>query len=95
MSFCNIEIEYLIPEESNDGITLINDDLSYPKVQSEYLINKSSLSQIIDVKVSPDGKLAHMKSVLIPKKMWNIIYNKNNSLDSSKTIQLLLINKFY
>ncbi len=44
MSFCNIEIEYLIPEESNDGITLINDDLSYPKVQSEYLINKSSLS---------------------------------------------------
>ncbi len=41
--FCNIEIEYLIPEESNDGIPLINDDLSYSKVQSEYLINKGSL----------------------------------------------------
>lgn len=84
--FCNIEIEYLIPEESNDGIPLINDDLSYSKVQSEYLINKSSLSKIIDVKVSPDGKLAYMKAVLIPEKMWNITYNKNDSLDSSKTI---------
>ena len=84
--FCNIEIEYLIPGESNDGIPLINDDLSYSKVQSEYLINKGSLSKIIDVKVKPDGKLAHMKAVLIPEKMWNIIYNKNDSLDSSKTI---------
>ena len=84
--FCNIEIEYLIPEESNDGIPLINDDLSYSKIQNEYLINKGSLSKIIDVKVSPDGKLAHMKAVLIPEKIWNITYNKNDSLDSSKTI---------
>ena len=83
---CNIEIEYLIPEEANDGIPLINDDLSYSKVQSEYLINKSSLSKIIDVKVSSDGKLAYIKAVLIPQKMWNITYNKNDSLNSSKTI---------
>ena len=84
--FCNIEIEYLIPEESNDGIPLINDDLSYSKIQSEYLINKSSLSKIIDVKISTDGKLAYMKVVLIPQKMWNITYNKNDSLDFSNTI---------
>ena len=52
----------------------------------EYLINKSSLSKIIDVKISSDGKLAYIKAVLIPQKMWNITYNKNDSLDSSKTI---------
>ena len=84
--FCNIEIEYLIPEEANDGIPLIDDNLSYSKVQNEYLINKGSLSKIIDVKISPDGKLAYMKAVLIPQKMWNITYNNNDSLDSSKTI---------
>ena len=84
--FCNIEIEYLIPEEANDGIPLIDDNLSYSKVQNEYLINKSSLSKIIDVKISSDGKLAYIKAVLIPQKMWNITYNKNDSLDSSKTI---------
>ena len=65
---------------------LINDDLSYSKIQSEYLINKSSLSKIIDVKISTDGKLAYMKVVLIPQKMWNITYNKNDSLDFSNTI---------
>ena len=84
--FCNIEIEYLIPEEANDGIPLIDDNLSYSKVQNEYLINKGSLSKIIDVEISPDGKLAYIKAVLIPQKMWNITYNKNDSLYSSKTI---------
>ena len=83
---CNIEIEYLIPEEANDGIPLIDDNLSYSKVQNEYLINKGSLSKIIDVKISPDGNLAYIKAVLIPQKMWNITYNKNDSLDTSKTI---------
>ena len=83
---CNIEIEYLIPEEANDGIPLIDDNLSYSKVQNEYLINKGSLSKIIDVEISPDGKLAYIKTVLIPQKMWNITYNKNDSLDFSKTI---------
>ena len=80
------KIEYLIPEEANDGIPLIDDNLSYSKVQNEYLINKSSLSKIIDVKISSDGNLAYIKAVLIPQKMWNITYNKNDSLDSSKTI---------
>ena len=83
---CNIEIEYLIPEEANDGIPLIDDNLSYSKVQNEYLINKGSLSKIVDIKISPDGNLAYIKTVLIPQKMWNIIYNKSDSLDSSKTI---------
>ena len=80
------KIEYLIPEEANDGIPLIDDNLSYSKVQNEYLINKGSLSKIVDIKISPDGNLAYIKTVLIPQKMWNIIYNKSDSLDSSKTI---------
>ncbi len=83
---CNIEIEYLIPEESNDGLPLITDELSYSKTQNEYLINKGNLSKIIDVKISQDGKLAYIKAVLIPEKMWNISFNKENELNSSKTI---------
>lgn len=85
--FCNIEIEYLIIEEANDGIPLINDDLSYSKMQSEYLINKGSLSKIIDVEISPDGKLAHIKAVLIPKKLWDISYNKTSSHNFQKKLQ--------
>lgn len=83
---CNIEIEYLIPVESNDGIPLIDNNLSYSNLQGEYLINKSSLVKIIDIKIDSDAKLAYMKVVLIPLKMWNITYNKNNSLGTSKTI---------
>ena len=84
--FCNIEIEYLIPKESNDGLPLITDELSYSKDQNEFLLNKSSLLKIIEVKISSDGKKAYIKAVLIPQKMWNISFNKESQLNSSKTI---------
>lgn len=71
---CNIEIEYLIPEECNDGLPLITDDLSYSKVQSKFLINKDSLSKVIDVIVSEDEKMAYLKVVFIPKKIWDKSY---------------------
>ena len=70
---CDIEIEYLIPEEVNEVLPLINDDLSYSKSQSELLINKGSLSKVLDVILSDDRKKAYIKAVLVPKK----IYDKN------------------
>ena len=72
---CNIEMEYLIPEETNEVIPLISDDLSYSKVQSELLINCESLSKVIDVVISEDKTKAYIKVVLVPRK----IYDKNIS----------------
>lgn len=68
---CNIEIEYLIPEEVNEVLPLINDDLSYSKSQSELLISKGSLSKVVDVVLSDDKKKAFIKVVLVPKKVYD------------------------
>lgn len=70
---CDIEIEYYISKECNDGLPLIRDELSYTKGQSEFLINKGSLTKIVDVKINNDGK-AYIKAVLIPQKIWNMSY---------------------
>ena len=66
---CNIEIEYLVPENSNDGIPLISDALSYSKNQTEFLINKGSLSKIVDVSIDSQNQVAYLKAVLVPKKL--------------------------
>ncbi len=84
-NFCNIEIEYLIPEEANDGIPLITDDLSFSKSQSEFLLNRDSLTKIIEVDINSDKNCAYMKAILVPQKMWNITLKKENGLNSSKT----------
>ena len=79
---CNIEIEYLIPKESNEGIPLTTQLLSYSSSQNEYLINKGSLSKIVDVVVDETENKAYLKAVLIPKRVWDLSYQeqlKNNS----------------
>ena len=72
--FMNIEIKYIIIPNSQDGIPLITDDLSYSKDQQEYLINRSSLSKVVDVKIN--NETAIITAVLIPKKVWNKQDNK-------------------
>ena len=69
----------LIPEEVNGIIPLINDDLSYSKGQSELLINKGSLSKVVDVLLNSDKTKAYIKVVLIPKKIYEqeIEHEKN------------------
>ena len=74
---CNIEIEYFIPQECSEGLPLIKSDLSYSKEQSEFLIDKGCLSKIIDVEVSKDGTKAYLKAVVIPRRVWNMTYVKN------------------
>lgn len=76
---CNIEIEYLVSKECNDGLPLLSDELSYSKIQSEYLINKGSLFKIIDVSISEDQTKAYLKMILLPQKIWNLSYNQEVS----------------
>ena len=74
-----IEIEYLIPENSCDGIPLINDDFSYSKSQNEYIINQFSLFKVIDILQDKENNTAHIKMMLIPKNIWDKeIELKNN-----------------
>lgn len=76
----NIEIEYLIPKEYNEGLPLITDELSYDKNIYEFLINKGSLAKIVDVNISDDKKYAYIKMVLIPRKVYEIDYKEENKL---------------
>lgn len=65
----NIEVKYIIPEGSQDGIPLIKEELSYAKSEMEYLLNRNSLSRVVDVQV--EGANAIITAVLIPKQLWN------------------------
>lgn len=71
--YCNIEIEFLIPEESNDGALLLKDSLSYSEGQLEYVLNSDSLFKITTVKVDSENNRAYLTAVLIPKILWDPI----------------------
>lgn len=79
---CNIEIEYLIPEEYSDGVPMLTSELSYSPVQTEYLLNSDNLSKIVDVKISPNKDSAHITMVLIPEKVWNKYYQESRDISS-------------
>lgn len=70
----NIKIKYLIPSESSDG-ALINDyETSFSTNQNEFLLDKSSLSKVIDVVINEDSAI--LTVVLVPK----MVYDKNKSM---------------
>lgn len=76
---CNIEIEYLVPNEADDGVTLINSELSYnSEEQTEYLINSGNLSRVVDVVYDEINDKAYVKMAYIPKKVWDLGYRKDN-----------------
>lgn len=66
----NILIEYFIPSDSCDGI-LLTSELSYSESQQEFLIQSSSLFQVIDVRIDEEKNTALLKVILIPEKVWN------------------------
>lgn len=70
--FCNIGIRYLIPAESDDGVLINNNETSYSMNQNEFLINKGSLSKVIDVKLDENENSAILTVVLVPKKIYDI-----------------------
>jgi hypothetical protein len=80
---CNVEIRYLIPSESNEGALLIDNNMSYAVGQNEFLLNSGSLTKVIDVKIDNNTNTAILTTVLIPKKIYDMDYNRN--LDDSKS----------
>ena len=78
---CNVGIRYLIPSECNDGALLISDNTSYSVSQNEFLLNKGSLSKVIDVSIDVDSNSAILTVILIPKKIYDLGYRetKNSS----------------
>lgn len=75
---CNIEIEYYIPQGFEEGVPLITDELSYSKDQSEFLISSGTLTRIVDVVISDDGKV-YITAVIIPKKIWDKSYTEQHT----------------
>ena len=85
--FKNIEIKYIIPENSNEGIPLLDIAYSYCPEEEEYLLDCSSLSKVLDVKT--DGNKGYLTVALIPKQIWNVVtdnYSNTNNEESTKTI---------
>ena len=78
-SRCNIEIKYIIPAYSTEGVPLLDTNTSYSSNQSEYLINKSSLSKIVDVQLSEDRTKAYVTMALIPQKVWDKQKQENDN----------------
>ena len=66
---CNIEVIYIIPKDSNDGIPLLTDQLSYSKNLNEYLLDRCTLSKVLGVRI--EGNTAVITTVLIPKHIWD------------------------
>ena len=68
---CNIEIEYYIPKNCQEGAVLLSDILSYSKAQLEYVINSGSLTKILSVELNTKRTKAYIKAILLPKIYWN------------------------
>lgn len=80
--FYNVKIKYLVPSEWSDGGLLINNSTSYSINQNELLIDKGSLSKVVDVKI--DNNTAILTVVLIPKEIYDLDYKKNIADSKSK-----------
>lgn len=64
----NVKIEYLVPEEFEDGVSIGN--VSYSPAQNEYLINAWNMAQVVGVRMDGnDG--AVVRAMLIPKKVYD------------------------
>lgn len=63
--FCNIMLQYFIPAFSNDGLLLSTSDITYSKLQNEFLLNRNALFFVSDVVVSDNSAI--IQAVLIPR----------------------------
>lgn len=73
----NIKIKYLIPRESTEGALINAYETSYSTNQNEFLLDKGSLSKVIDVVIN--GNSAILTVVLVPKKIYDKDKYKNKS----------------
>ena len=68
---CNIEIVYLIPGETEDAVALLTDEVSYSPGQTEYLLQKGTLSFVKEVKVDAEHNSAQLLMVVIPRNVYD------------------------
>lgn len=67
----NVKIEYLIPEEFEDGVSIGN--VSYSPNQNEYLINAWNIANVVDVTMDgEDGCI--VRAMMVPKKVYDKAY---------------------
>ena len=66
----NIKIEYLIPEEFEDGVIISN--FSYSPEQNEYLINSWNIAVVSNVSINENSAI--ITAIFIPKKVYDISY---------------------
>lgn len=66
----NVKIEYLLPEEFTDGVSIGH--ASYSPGQCEYLINSWNLARVVDVKREDEGAI--VTAMMIPKKVYDKAY---------------------
>ena len=76
----NVEIKYLISSDFEDGLLLIDNELTYSVCQNEFLIDKSTLSKVVDVNINDNSVV--LTVVPIPKKIWNLVLDRE--INSSK-----------
>lgn len=82
----NIEIEYLIPENSEDAILLNDYSLSFNPNVCEYLINAGSLFKVMNVEVNNENNTAKMFVALIPQKIWDPLEYEHRKQSSVPTL---------
>lgn len=67
---CNVEILYMIPGETDDAVALLTDEVSYSPNQTEYLLQKGTLSYIKEVRVDPEHNSAQLVMMVIPRSIY-------------------------
>lgn len=75
----NIELEIVVPKDSQEGMPLTGYELSYSPGQNEYVFDRESLIKITNVKI--ENNFAYLKGILIPKKLY-----KNETIKGSKRL---------
>lgn len=70
----NIEIEYLIPACCQDGGLLMDSVSSFYDEESEFLINKGSMSKILSVEIDEEKNTAFIRAALVPQMVWDPPY---------------------
>ena len=75
----NVEVRYLVSSQCNDGALLADSRITYSVGQNEFLLNKSALSKVIDVKVDKVTNTAVLTVVLIPKKVYDKGYEQEKT----------------
>ena len=73
----NIKLKYLVPSEAEDGILLMNSGMTHYQNEVEYLIDKGSLTKVMDVEINEETNTAFITVIFVSKKIYDLNYNRN------------------